>query len=79
MALGCAATAGNELSANVVDAAEFHPPLILAALAAEAGAPWHAQDRDGHTAGEYASGAKQRHILQQLLDWAVRAELLLGE
>ncbi|PRW50850.1 arginine N-methyltransferase 2 [Chlorella sorokiniana] len=62
-------------------------PLMLAAESGsaeavqallEAGATWHAQDRDGHTAGEYASGAKQRHILQQLLDWAVRAELLLG-
>ena len=54
-------------------------PLRCPSCPAEAGAPWHAQDKDGHTAGEYASGARQRHILQQLLDWAVRAELLLGE
>ncbi|PSC75892.1 Arginine N-methyltransferase 2 [Micractinium conductrix] len=44
----------------------------------EAGAPWHAQDAEGHTAGEYASGSGRRAVVQQLLDWAVRAELLLG-
>lgn len=45
---------------------------------AEAGAPWHAQDAEGYTAGEYASGSGHRHIVDLLLDWAVRAELILG-
>lgn len=44
----------------------------------EAGAPWHAQDAEGYCAGDYASGSKNRAVLQQLLDWAVRAELILG-
>lgn len=48
------------------------------ALCAEAGAPWHTQDNDGYTAGEYASGSGHRDILELLLDWAVRAELILG-
>ena len=45
---------------------------------AESGAPWHAQDGEGFTAGEYASGSGHRAVLQQLLDHAVRAELILG-
>jgi protein arginine N-methyltransferase 2 len=61
-----------------------HPPLHIyclsfaAASAAEAGAPWHAQDEQGHTAGEYASGGGHRGVVRQLLDWAVKAELILG-
>ncbi|KAL4430017.1 hypothetical protein ABPG77_004387 [Micractinium sp. CCAP 211/92] len=62
-------------------------PLMLAAEAGsaaavqallEAGAPWHSQDRQGHTAGEYASGSGRREVVRQLLDWAVKAELILG-
>lgn len=48
------------------------------AFPAEAGAPWHSQDRQGYTAGEYASGSGRREVVRQLLDWAVKAELILG-
>ena len=51
---------------------------VTAAAAAETGAPWHAQDEQGHTAGEYASGGGHRCVVRQLLDWAVKAELILG-
>ena len=44
----------------------------------EAGAPWHAQDREGNTAGEYASGGGHRDVVRLLVDWGVKAELLLG-
>lgn len=44
----------------------------------EAGAPWHAQDAAGRSAGEYASGGRHRGCVRLLMDWAVRAELLLG-
>lgn len=40
--------------------------LLLAA-----GAPWQAQDKEGYTAGDYASGSRHSAILRQLLDWAV--------
>lgn len=56
-------------------AAENGNTAIISALL-DAGAPWHAQDNDGYTAGEYAS--KNRGAFQLLLDWAVRAELILG-
>lgn len=59
-----------------------HPPATCPPmphrLPAEAGAPWHSQDRQGHTAGEYASGSGRREVVRQLLDWAVKAELILG-
>jgi type IV protein arginine methyltransferase len=42
----------------------------------EAGAPWNAQDREGYTAGEY--GSRHKEVLALLLDFAVRAELILG-
>ena len=45
---------------------------------AEAGAPWHAQDAEGNTAGEYASGGGHRDVVRLLVDWGVKAELLLG-
>eukprot|EP00887_Chlorella_sp_A99_P001235 scaffold14.g1235.t1 len=69
------------------EAAEGLSPLMAAAergshecvaLLLAAGAPWQAQDFGGYTAGEYASGGSHRTVLQQLLNWAVRAELLLG-
>lgn len=62
-------------------------PLMLAAESGsvkavqallEAGAPWQAQDVEGYTAGDYASGGKHRDVVQLLLDWAVKAELILG-
>jgi type IV protein arginine methyltransferase len=53
-----------------------HIPLMTLLL--EAGAPWNAQDKDGHTAGEYATGSGNREAMPVLLDWAVTAELLLS-
>lgn len=44
----------------------------------EAGAPWNATDCNKQAAGEYASGSGHPAIFKQLLDFAVRAELLLG-
>lgn len=54
-------------------AEEGHVPIVSALL--EAGAPWNAQDKDGYTAGEYAR--PRCEAWQLLLDWGVRAELLL--
>lgn len=54
----------------------IHPPMLHSA---EAGAPWHDQDGEGFTAGEYASGSRHTHIVELLMDWAVRSELILGE
>jgi len=56
-------------------AAESGNAEIVSALL-NAGAPWNAQDSEGHTAGEYATG--KPGILQLLLDFAVRAEMILG-
>lgn len=47
-------------------------------FSAEAGAPWHDLDEDGYSAGEYASGSGHVAVTRQLLDWAMRAELILG-
>ena len=51
-------------------------PIVTALL--EAGAPWQAQDAEGHTAGEYATAGPNRALMQVLLDYAVRCEMLLG-
>ena len=53
-----------------------HLSLITTLL--EAGAPWNAQDKDGHTAGEYATGSGNRAAMPLLLDFAVTAELILS-
>ena len=44
----------------------------------EAGAPWNAIDRRGRCAGNYALDAGHQEVVDQLVDVAVRAELLLG-
>ena len=58
-------------------AEEGHIP-ILQYLLQEQGVPWNAQDAEGYTAGEYASGGKHPKAMQFLLDWAVSSELLLS-
>lgn len=55
-----------------------HGTFPPASPAAAAGAPWHELDEDGCCAGEYASGSGHVEVVRQLLDWAVRAELVLG-
>ena len=43
------------------------------------GAPWNAIDRQGQCAGNYAMVAEQWEVVNLLVDWATRAELILGE
>jgi type IV protein arginine methyltransferase len=43
------------------------------------GAPWNAIDRQGKCAGNYATDAQQWEIVNVLVDWGTRAELILGE
>lgn len=62
------------LTPLMVAAEEGAVPVVSALL--EAGAPWNAQDKDGYTAGEYARPRSE--AWQLLLDWGVRAELLLS-
>lgn len=62
-------------------------PLMLAAAAGSregvaellaAGAVWHDLDEGGNSAGEYASGSGHAVVVRDLLDAAIRAELVLG-
>lgn len=42
------------------------------------GAPWNAIDRQGRCAGNYATDAQHWAVVNMLVDWGVRAELILG-
>jgi type IV protein arginine methyltransferase len=63
-------------------------PLMVAAhhgqidliqyLLTECHAPWNAIDRNGRCAGNYATDAQHWMVVELLVDWAVRAELVLG-
>jgi type IV protein arginine methyltransferase len=63
-------------------------PLMVAAhhgqidlvqyLLTECHAPWNAIDRQGCCAGNYATDAQHWAVVELLVDWAVRAELVLG-
>ena len=44
----------------------------------EMGAPWNAVDRHGRCAGNYATDAQHWAVVNLLVDWGVRAELILG-
>lgn len=44
----------------------------------EAGAPWNAVDRQGKCAGDYATDAGHWGVVELLVDWGTRAELILG-
>lgn len=44
----------------------------------EAGAPWNALDREGKCAGDYATDNQHWGVVNLLVDWGVRAELILG-
>lgn len=61
-------------------------PLMMAAKAGnvalcqwllELGAPWNAVDRYGQCAGNYATQHEHWAVVQSLVDWGVRAELVL--
>lgn len=45
----------------------------------EAGAPWNAVDRKGQCAGNYASDHNHQSVVDLLVEWAVRSELILGQ
>lgn len=53
-----------------------HIPILITLL--ESGAPWNAQDKDGYTCGEYATGSGNKEVMPILLDWAVQSELILS-
>jgi len=44
----------------------------------EAGAPWNAVDRNGMCAGNYATDNQHWDVVNMLVDWGVRSELILG-
>jgi protein arginine N-methyltransferase 2 len=44
----------------------------------EAGSPWNAVDRQGQCAGNYATDNQHWGVVNLLVDWGVRAELILG-
>ena len=52
--------------------------LHLAELLLHHGAPWNALDRNGKCAGNYATEQSHWTLVNFLVDWAVRAELILG-
>ena len=69
------------------DDATGRSPLMMAAGAGhmelceyllQEGAPWNAVDRQGLCAGDYATNAEHWSIVNLLVDWGVRAELILG-
>lgn len=45
----------------------------------EGGAPWNAIDRQGQCAGNYATDAEHWEVVNLLVDWGTRSELILGE
>jgi type IV protein arginine methyltransferase len=57
-------------------AARGHASMCQVLL--DAGAPWNAVDRQGQCAGDYATHAEQWNVVQLLVNWGVRAELILG-
>ena len=44
----------------------------------EEGAPWNAIDRMGQCAGNYATDAEHWEVVNMLVEWATRSELILG-
>ena len=44
----------------------------------DCGAPWNAVDRQGYCAGNYATDHEHWGVVNLLVDWGVRAELILG-
>lgn len=60
----------------MVAAATGNVPLVHRLL--DAGAPWNAVDRRGQCAGNYATDAQHWDVVNLLVDWGVRAELILG-
>ena len=79
--------AENPLYASQQDPATGQSPLMAAATLGngplvefllQAGAPWNAVDRNGQCAGNYATDHNHWGVVNLLVDWGVRAELILG-
>jgi type IV protein arginine methyltransferase len=78
----------NEMYARLQDPETGKSPLMAAAAAGnhalcqyllERGAPWNAVDRHGQCAGNYATDAEHWTIVNLLVDWGVKSELILGQ
>eukprot|EP00879_Flechtneria_rotunda_P027010 GHRR01028867.1.p2 GENE.GHRR01028867.1~~GHRR01028867.1.p2 ORF type:complete len:115 (+),score=57.69 GHRR01028867.1:515-859(+) len=69
--------ADDEGTTALMKAAENgHIEVVVALL--EAGAPWNQQDKAGYCAGEYATASRNQEIVELIMEWGVRAELLLA-
>jgi protein arginine N-methyltransferase 2 len=78
----------NGLYASMQDQETGQSPLMAAASAGnhalcqyllDNGAPWNALDRHGQCAGNYATVAEHWSVVNLLVEWGVRAELILGQ
>jgi protein arginine N-methyltransferase 2 len=79
--------AENPLYARQQDNETGRSPLMAAASIGngalcqhllDAGAPWNAVDRQGQCAGNYATDSQHWGVVNLLVEWGVRAELILG-
>lgn len=79
--------AENSLYACQQDETSGASPLMAAAASGngplcqyllEAGAPWNAVDRKGQCAGNFATNAQHWAVVNLLVEWGTRAELILG-
>lgn len=77
----------NSLYACQQDETTGQSPLMAAAAVGNGGlckdlldfgAPWNAVDRQGQCAGNYATNAQHWAVVNLLVDWGVRSELILG-
>ena len=66
----------NGISALMLASAGGHSAIVEVLLSA--GAPWNALARAGRCAGTHALDAGQQHIVDALVEHAVRSELLLA-
>ena len=53
--------------------------LALCRELLDKGAPWNAVDRQGQCAGNFATDAEHWEVVNFLVEWGTRAELILGE
>jgi len=79
--------AANQIYACQQDETTGQSPLMVASARGnlqlvqnllELGAPWNAVDRNGQCAGNYATDAEQWEVVNYLVEWGTRAELILG-
>jgi protein arginine N-methyltransferase 2 len=53
--------------------------LELVRMLLDEGAPWNAIDRNGQCAGNYATDAEQWNVVNLMVEFGTRSELILGE